>query len=87
MLLTIDLISTIAKMRTQSITVQEFRILRVSVRDLIRTQSMQMNSLSRIVMCLDMMPSREFRPLSNCIAESRSREILQEDNREKLMTG
>ena len=72
-------------MRTQSTTIQEFSMLKVSARDLIRTQSMQMNSLFKIAVYQDMILSQESKPLSNYKAESRSKEILLEVNREKLM--
>ena len=72
-------------MRTQSTTIQEFSMLKVSVRDLIRTQSMQMNSLFKIAVYQDMIQSQESKPLSNYKAESRNKETLQEGNLEKLV--
>ena len=65
MLLTIGLISTIAKMRTRLTTLQEFSMLRVSVRDPIKTQSMQMNLLFKVAMHQDMMQSQESKQPSN----------------------
>ena len=60
-------------------------MLKVSVRDPIRTQSMQMNSLFKIAVYQDMILSQESKPLSNYKAESWNKETLQEGNLEKLV--
>ena len=62
-------------------------MLKVSVKDQIRTQSMQMNSPSKTVVYQDMMLSQESKLLSNYRAELRSKVIFQKGNREKLMIG
>ena len=74
-------------MKTLSIIIQEFKMLKVSVKDQIRTQSMQMNSPSKTVVFQDMMLSQESKLLSNYRAELRSKVIFQKGNREKLMIG
>ena len=62
-------------------------MLKVSVKDQIRTQSMQMNSPFKTVVYQDMMLSQESKLLSNYRAELRSKVIFQKGNREKLMIG
>ena len=74
-------------MKTLSIIIQEFKMLKVSVKDQIRTQSMQMNSPFKTVVYQDMMLSQESKLLSNYRAELRSKVIFQKGNREKLMIG
>ena len=53
-------------------------MLRVLVRDLIKTQSMQMNSLSRTLVWQGMILSQKFKLLSNYRAELGSKETSQE---------
>ena len=74
-------------MKTLLIIIQEFKMLKVSVKDQIRTQSMQMNSPFKTVVYQDMMLSQESKLLSNYRAELRSKVIFQKGNREKLMIG